>query len=90
MSKDDAAILLQGFVRASHFAFQLRTTPRRAARCREWILPALTTQPIRSQHRSNNNFTHISLGQMRDSHSPLHTRLAWAACVASARLKVVL
>jgi hypothetical protein len=72
--QDVIAILLQGFVRASLFAFQLRTTPRRAARCREWILSALSRRPIRCQGRSRDCATHPALEPLNDSRHPHRSR----------------
>jgi hypothetical protein len=57
------------------FASSLRTTPMRAARCREWILPALTTTPIRSQGLSKNWATHLGLEPLNDSRQPHRSRL---------------
>jgi hypothetical protein len=73
--QDVIAILLQGFVRASLFAFQLRTTPRRAARCRDWILPALTRPPIHSQDRSKDSAVDPRTKSLNDSRQPHRTRL---------------
>jgi hypothetical protein len=72
--QDVIAILLQGFVRASLFAFQLRTTPRRAARCREWILPARLRRPIRGQGRSRDCAIHPALEPLNDSRQPHRSR----------------